>query len=122
MNQKEHLKNIALLCDDIERCLFAIENNVHALDKLYGIRIADLGIQCGRNVHVYAGIELVAQALAKTPKETRRSEFGDAYHAFVHRDTEWHQLPKARTTAYLQANYDGGARYDLRMEVKDETP
>ena len=60
---------LASILDDIGKHLKAIEFEAEKLKKFYGIKIADIGIQCGKSIHLGCGIELVEMALRKVAIE-----------------------------------------------------
>ena len=68
-NDKIQLDVLAIILDDIGKHLKAIEFEALKLKKFYGIRIADVGIQCGKSIHLGCGIELVEMALRKVAIE-----------------------------------------------------
>lgn len=112
MTEKEHLECIAEICGNIENNLKHIRGQVDALETLYGIRIAETGIQTGLNVHVIAGLELLERALDVKAREERDGCF--CQRVFHTQRAEWHQLARKYKAEYREANEKGDALYDLR--------
>lgn len=114
MTKKEHLEQIARICREIGDDLTHIERLVADLEAMYGIQISDCYIQGGCQIQMYAGIELLEQALSKVAVETKLTEFGNVYKTFLERNVKWFQPAHTAYTKYLEANHKGDAVIDLR--------
>lgn len=102
MTDKQCLAEIRAKIRCIESHLRDIEKESRQLEKLYGIRIVETGIQCGREIHLYAGIELVEKALDKQAVETND---GLQKKAFRDNGTEIFQLATPSKGVYRKAEY-----------------
>lgn len=81
---------LASILDDIGKHLRAIEFEAEKLQKFYGVEIANVGIQCEKEIHLFSGIELVEKALHKVAID----EFGFCPKKSIHHNgTHILQLP-----------------------------
>lgn len=68
-NDNMQFEILADILKDIGKHLKAIEFETYKLKNFYGIQVAEVGVQCGKNIHLYSGIELVEMALRKVAIE-----------------------------------------------------
>lgn len=94
---------LASILDDISKHLKAIEFEAEKLKKFYGIKIADIGVQFGKHIHLGCGMELVEMALRKVAIEDLESY---PKKAIWLNDMEIYQLALPRSNQYRKA--EGG--------------